>query len=689
MTSEPVSLPTASVGGETWQTRALRALPWVIVALPALYQLGLLATAIAGRIGYPYDLEWMEGGMLHHAQRIRAGLGIYGPPSIDFIPYLYTPLYPSLLALLSGAFGLTYTLGRMFSVLALVGIAVSSFASIGSRRWGHLHHEPAIAGALLALGLFASTYPFVEGWFDLVRADTFFLWIVTAAIAGLPRWSRIGTGIHGHGRVAAGAAMLALAFFTKQTGIFYVALGGMIVMIVNWRRLATYVGVAALIGLGGTALLNATTKGWFWIYIRKIHAAHDFNMERFWKSFEHELWHIPALTLVIAATGVVLIATRIAKGPLPRAVHAYLLWTATFVVSVIVGAIGWGTEFAHFNAYMPAFLHGGLAAGAALPALYACARIWWGDRKHPELAGNAVALAAAIPLAIACWTHRWNPQRFIPKDADRAAGAKLVERIKAIPGDVWMPSHPWYLHLAGKTPHVHRMGIKDVTHRQSNVVLGLDEALRTHAFSALVLDERDVNLEVGQVNQYYRPALTLPEDERPRLYTGATIRPASIWVPAIAAAPPAGAHVLFDFEAMEWGEWTASGAAWGKRPEAETLPGQALVTGSGGRRFATSIHGGDAAIGRLTSPPFMLDGERLTLSLGGGTDATKLRVELWVVGDKAPVATASVPEPGGDALRRVTLPIGDARGKQAKLVLVDDSTVGHLDADDVWIWRGN
>ena len=688
--SEPASLPTASVAGTTWQTRLLRALPWLVVSLPALYQLVLLGTAIAGRIGYPYDLEWMEGGMLHHAQRIHAGLGIYGPPSIDFIPYLYTPLYPSLLALFSGVFGLTYLLGRMFSVIALLGIAVVSFASIGSRRWGHLHYEPAVAGALLALGLFASTYPFVEGWFDLVRADTVFLWLVTAAIAGLPRWSKTGTGLRGHGRVAAGAAMLALAFFTKQTGIFYVALGGMIVMIANWRRLAAYVGMAALIGLGGTALLNATTKGWFWFYIRKAHDAHDFHMPRFWGAFGKVLWHIPALTIVVGATAIVLIITRIAKGPLPRAVHPYLLWTATFAVSVLVGAVGIGTEFSHNNAFMPALLHGALAAGAALPALYACARIWWGDRKHPELAGNALALAAAIPLAIACWTQRWNPQRFIPKDADYAAGRKLIERIQNIPGDVWMPSHPWYLHLAGKTPRVHRMGIKDVTHRQTNVVLGLDDALRAHAFTALVLDERDINLEVGAVTQYYRPALTLPEDERPRLYTGATIRPASIWVPATAAAPPPGAHALHDFEMMEWGEWNVAGAAWGKRPEAEALPGQALVTGTGGRRFATSIHGGDAATGRLTSPPFMLDGDKVTLALGGGTDATKLRVELWVVGDKSPLATAGVPEPGGDALVRVTLPIGaGARGKQGKLVLIDDSATGHLDADDVWLWRGN
>jgi len=42
------------------------------------------------------------------------------------------------------------------------------------------------------------------------------------------------------------------------------------------------------------------------------------------------------------------------------------------------------------------------------------------------------------------------------------------------------------------------------------------------------------------------------------------------------------------------------------------------------------MNGGDAATGRVTSPMFTLDGARLTLRLGGGTDATKLRAELWV-----------------------------------------------------------
>jgi len=72
------------------------------------------------------------------------------------------------------------------------------------------------------------------------------------------------------------------------------------------------------------------------------------------------------------------------------------------------------------------------------------------------------------------------------------------------------------------------------------------------------------------------------------------------------------------------------------------------------------------------------------MALGGDTDAAKLRVEMWIDGKL--VRTASVPEPGGEALKVVTWNVAELAGQQATLVLVDDSMSGHLDVDDVWIW---
>jgi hypothetical protein len=666
---------------KTWGPR----IGWALLAAPGLFQIVLLLVAIGGRLFYPYDLEWMEGGMLHHALRIQTGHGIYTPPSIDFIPYLYTPLYPALLAVLGEIFGLTYTLGRMVSDLALVGIAAVAIGSIAGRRFEHPSRAIALSGAVLALGLFAAIYPFVEGWFDLVRADTLFLFMVTAGLAAIPRWALAGEGIRGHARIAAAAAILALSFFCKQTGIFYVGLGGAIVAIVAWRRTPIYIAVAGVLGLGGTAAANAATGGWFWTYVSKIHRAHDFSMDRFWRSYGYILWHFRALTIVVVIALVATLVVYIRTRKLPKQCQPLLLWSSAFAMSTVVGAVGWGTEFAHFNAYMPAFLHGALAAGAALPALAACAQILY---PRFEFTGQVTAALAALALALTLVHARWQPRKYIPTARDVAAGDKLIERLRSLDGEVWMPSHPWYLVLAGKQPHVHRMGVKDVITRQTRppgqIIAGLDEALKSHRFSALVLDDRDLFFELP-LSQYYRAALELPADERPHVYTGAPVTPDSIWIPAIPAKPPAGAKVVFDFEQPTWAGWTRSGPAWGDGPVTESRPGQDLVLGATGHRFATSMQGGEAGIGRVTSPPFALDGARLTIKLGGSTDATKLRVELWV--DDQIARTASVPSLGGDVLHDVSIDLAGVSGTTGKLVLVDDSPTGHLDVDDVWLWE--
>ena len=100
--------------------------------------------------------------------------------------------------------------------------------------------------------------------------------------------------------------------------------------------------------------------------------------------------------------------------------------------------------------------------------------------------------------------------------------------------------------LAGKIPHVHRMGIKDVTARQTRTVERLDDQLRQRRFAAIVLDNRDVQLEVPGVAAFYHRALALPADERPRLYSGAgsitsgnLLVPDTIWLPTLPPAAPA------------------------------------------------------------------------------------------------------------------------------------------------------
>ncbi|MEV6833130.1 GH32 C-terminal domain-containing protein [Streptomyces sp. NPDC051133] len=81
--------------------------------------------------------------------------------------------------------------------------------------------------------------------------------------------------------------------------------------------------------------------------------------------------------------------------------------------------------------------------------------------------------------------------------------------------------------------------------------------------------------------------------------------------------PPPGS-VLQDFESGTYGDWTATGTAFGSAPATGTLPGQQNVSGFTGQGLVNSFLGGDATTGILTSPAFTVDRPYLNFEVGGG-----------------------------------------------------------------------
>jgi hypothetical protein len=667
-----------------------RTLLWALLAVPGLWQLGLLLYTVALRFAYPYDLEWMEGGLLAHADRLAQGQSIYPPPSIEFIPYLYTPLYPALLAGLGSVFGLSYQLGRALSVASI--LTVVTLMAVALRRSARAASPApdavpaAWCGVCLAAGAFAATYPWVEGWYDLVRADTMFLPMALGGLLLLDSRARAGTGWRGQLGVAGAAALLALSFFCKQIGVFYVAAGGALLLCWNWRRVPVYVATAGAIGLGGSAILVHVTDGWFWSYVYEIPRGHDFNIDRFLVSFVNIWGHFPLVTAaVVLGLGAVL-GTWARARQRPAGAGPFLFWSFVFAVSCVVGAIGWGKQWAHFNHYMPAMTTGALAAGASLPALAGCALAWrraWARRPLPA----AVAALLGVQLVVSTW----DPRPFIPAQHDVAAGQALIEHLRALRagGDLYVPYHPWYARMAGQQAlHAHRMGLLDVGHGDHWDIAGLDEAFRDHRFAAVILDNRPPDWELGDFTQHYRPDERIPESMRPRLFTGAKVVPDMVWVP-IDTAVPEGATMLFDFEQGHLRGWDREGTAWGKRavrgPVGDQGPVPDQVSGWRGRYFVTSMHGGDEATGILTSPLFRVTGGRLTFHMAGGRDSS-LRIELVTAdGKTARTATNDI---DGERMRQVSWDVRPIQGQEARLVLVDQATGswGHLNADDFLLW---
>src|SRR5207245_9768312 len=64
-------------------TTPARPLDRVVLAAALLFPLLYAATALA-RLSYPFELEWMEGGVLAGVQRLLHGQPLYAAPSLDY-----------------------------------------------------------------------------------------------------------------------------------------------------------------------------------------------------------------------------------------------------------------------------------------------------------------------------------------------------------------------------------------------------------------------------------------------------------------------------------------------------------------------------------------------------------------------------------------------------------------------------
>ena len=110
------------------------------------------------------------------------------------------------------------------------------------RRESRNHVAP-----ILACGWFASTYSLTGNWFDIARVDSLFLFLVLASL-WLARFGRSFSSA-----IGAGLTLL-LAFFTKQTGLFFLAPVIAFCFVHGWKRAAVASASFIVPSLVGVAL---------------------------------------------------------------------------------------------------------------------------------------------------------------------------------------------------------------------------------------------------------------------------------------------------------------------------------------------------------------------------------------------------------------------------------------------------
>jgi hypothetical protein len=621
-----------------------------LAALAGAVQLFWHVRLFAARASFPLDLEWMEGGTLVHAQRLASGARIYVPPSVDFIPFLYTPLYPALLAVLSKVLPLGYVLGRSVSLLSFAG-ALALMAWTAVRQAAGRPRLMAGALAVGGAGIIAGSFEFTGAFYDLARADSLLLLLEAAALTLAFAGGSLATA------AAAGLAM-ALAFLTKQTGPVVGVGIGLGLLVADWRRGLVYGAVAgALMGLGLLYLVRSS-QGWFWTYIFKLHQSHPFRPDTL-AFTPRELWREewPVLVALVLATIGLGLGGRLRRGDA-------ILWGAA-ASGIVSGILGFATMWAFPNAFIPAVVFPVFAAVVLSARLLAHAA--------DSARAGAVAVAALCALAFAGEVVKQGPPLFaarMPVAADRAAAARFLERLRALPGDGFIPFHPYYAALAGRRTFVHRMGVMDVGAALGRPA-GLDAAIASQRFPWVILDWKSQPGEWPGLDRRYRLVHTFRDGvDATRAFCGADTSPRWLFVPTRDPPPlAAGAHRLADFESGTWAGWSPQGTAFGAGP----TPAPA---GLFGRFAADSGALGPGAQGTLRSPPLALDRPHLRFTLLGPADPG-LRVLLVASGETARTAT-----PTGK-LTTIDWDVRDLAGRPAVLLIEDRSPTGSLAVDEL------
>ncbi|MEQ1508239.1 MAG: glycosyltransferase family 39 protein, partial [Myxococcota bacterium] len=239
--------------------RVAAALARILPSVAALALAILLASVWWGRLHYPFDLEWMEGGMLAHAWRISHGLPLYVAPNPEFVPFVYPPGYSAVVAAIGAVVGLELPVGRGVSIAAIVAAAAAIGFAV--RRSG----GPWVVAAAAAMA-FLGTYPQAGAFYDIVRPDA-----LSVALAG---WAVV-LGAEPGRRAAIGAGLLlAAAFLVKQNEALLglpIALG---IALRSPRDAAAFVAASAGPALAAVGLLEWSSGGGFLTWMLAVPASH-------------------------------------------------------------------------------------------------------------------------------------------------------------------------------------------------------------------------------------------------------------------------------------------------------------------------------------------------------------------------------------------------------------------------------
>ncbi len=471
--ARPARLPRRARGELRWSLLGERG-AGVLLVVSAVLAIAAYGWVALNRVGYPYELQWMEGGSVELVGRVLAGHSLYSSPSLAFAPWPYPPLFFWVSAGLAKVVGLGFLPLRLLSLASSVG----ALALLGALV---MYETGDRLAALATAGLYVATFRRSGAWFDIGRVDSMFmaLTLSTLLLARRAQSARAGLVV----------GLLAFASFaTKQAAL--VALAPIFLVLLATRPRVGGSAMAVLVGLLGASTLaaNALTHGWYGFFVFS-ELAHQQVVDAQWTDFwTHDVLGAMPLALFVILAGATFLVRHRGSGPVP------VSSTVLFHVAAAAGllAAGWSSRLhsgGFDNVLMPAYAALALLAGLTL-ALVRGAGTEIGVRR-----ARVVATLLALFLVAQIALLRYPLSAQLPTATDARAGEHLIAKLRSLPGGVLVPDHPYYATLAGKGTSAQQAGLGDLLRSgggrgQRALRASLPGSLRAMGIDAVVLDNR-------------------------------------------------------------------------------------------------------------------------------------------------------------------------------------------------------
>ncbi len=435
-------------------SRLLRLLLWML----SISSVMIFAYVGARRLFYPLELDCIEGVILDHVMRLTAGKPMYVEPTLHFVSLAYMPFFMIVSSWVVRLTGPALWAPRFVSLVSTWGVAIL-IATVIRRETGG--RALALAGAaiyLLGFGYTGSCY-------DVARPDSLMLLLVLGGLVTL-RFTPSAVGALG------AAALMTLAFFTKQHALVFGAAAGLHLALNDRRRLLPY-AIALVLGCGGGYFLLSRTMGpWFSFYT--------------WDVPSH--WSQPSPIRVLHYAGDCLVGTlavlfipSLLSLGLPSKVWrgASALWVWAGIGAIGTGLLATLDPAAYRHTLMPTMMAFSILGPLSLHRL-----------ARESMMAYASDPRAAMGIVFSVLCLQFLPLYYpihsrLPHPRAIEAYHAFVADLKDQPGDVLIPYHGFYDWSAGKPSSLHIIPLDDILRARGNRLLRRDPQYFARMFDTL------------------------------------------------------------------------------------------------------------------------------------------------------------------------------------------------------------